>query len=122
MRDLTAYITMRLGCTHPYRVSRILVLLNWLGEDRLGKGLVPLHIKGFEAAFYVEGLKEVFEGECFRKNEARKCFTYECSNPGIPKEVAELIDELIRDVRELNDIDLNRLVIKNPKYKELIKG
>ncbi len=121
LREVSAYITMKLGCTHPYKVSRVLVLLNWLSKERIGKEVVSLTLKGFEAAFYIEDLKEVFEDKCFRKDEASKCFIYECNKPELPEEVIELIDELIKKVKGLSNDELNKLVIKDPRYKELIK-
>jgi len=122
LKGLTAYITKKLGCTHPYRVSRILVLLNWLSDERLGKMVVPLRIKGFEAAFYVEELKDIFNDECFKKDESLKCFTYECNEPELPEDIRGLIDELVERTKSLSNKELNRLVIKDPRYRSLIKG
>ncbi len=122
LKKVSAYITRKLGCAHPYKVSRILVLLNWLSKDKLGKELVPLKIKGFEAAFYVEGLKEVFEDKCFRKDDELKCFTYGCGALELPEEVTNLIDEVIDRVKGLSNDELNKLAVKDPRYKDLIKG
>jgi len=122
LRDIIAYVTWKLGCVHPFRISRILVLANWKAVEEKNKVLVGFRVQGFEAGFYVEGVKEIIEEDkCFRINEEKKCIEYICEQPRIPVEAEETINRVIEETRSLSDRELNRLVIRDPRYRELLE-
>ncbi len=122
LRDAIAYITWKLGCIHPFRISRILVLANWKMLEKGRKPVTRFRVQGFEAGFYIEDMKEIIEeDECFKINEEKKCIEYNCRLPEIPGEVAEVFDRVLEETRNLGDRDLNRLVIGDPRYKELLE-
>lgn len=121
-RDLIAYIISKLGCVHPFRISRILVLANWRALEDKGSILTRFRVQGFEAGFYIDGVKEIIEkDECFKVNEERKCIEYVCEPPRVPRETAEIIDKVLEDTKNLGDRELNRLVILDPRYRELLE-
>ena len=123
-----AYLLWRHGCVHPYRISRVLVLANWRALEKLGEPITSFTVEGFEAGFVVPEVGELKErakrGEekCIVPNEERKCFEYRCNEPvNIPREYAEIIDEVYEETRSLDDISLNRLVIRDPRYGDLLQ-
>ena len=115
LRDAIAYLLWKHGCIHPYRISRILVLANWKAEEKLGKPITKFSIEGLEAGFVIPEVGEI-------KEKVKKCFEYTCSEPvNIPREYAEIIDQVYEETKNLDDISLNRLVIRDPRYKELLE-
>ncbi len=128
LRDAIAYLLWRHKCIHPYRISRILVLANWRAEEKLGKPITRFSVEGFEAGFVIPEIGEIKEkvkkGEekCIVPNEEKKCFEYTCNEPvNIPREYAEIIDQVYEETKNLDDVSLNRLVIRDPRYKELLE-
>ena len=121
MGNVINYIAYRLGCSHPYRVSRLIVLLNWSIMNKTSKPFLKFRAEGFEAGFYIEGFKEYFEKKCFQKVEKKKCFKYICEPPVLPNEIKKVIDFLLEETSVLNDFELNRKVIRNKRYRELLE-
>lgn len=128
VQDLMRYMIWREGCAHPFRISRSLVLANWRALDSMGKHLTSFGVEGFEAGFAVPEIEEIRtrmrEGRepCIRMNEERKCLQYVCSEPvAIPREYSEILDRVLEETRGMDDVSLNRLVIRDPRYRELLE-
>ncbi|MDK2383900.1 MAG: Panacea domain-containing protein [Candidatus Korarchaeota archaeon] len=121
-REYVAYVMSRLGCVHPFRISRILLLADWLSMERRNKRLTNLTYVKEEFGFYVEeltGIMEELQDEgCVIKREERKCLEYTCSEPEISEEDREILEEVISEVRDLDDRELNRRVLSDPRYRE----
>ncbi|WP_174448418.1 hypothetical protein [Conexivisphaera calida] len=127
VQDIMRYIIWREGCAHPFRISRSLVLANWRALDSTGKIMAPFGVEGFEAGFAVPEIEEIRtrmrEGRepCVRMNEERKCLQYVCREPVvIPREHSEILDRVLEETRGMDDVSLNRLVIRDPRYRELL--
>ncbi len=121
LRDAVAYILGRTKCLHPFRISRILVLANWLLEE---KGLKPVEfsVEGFKAGFYIPELSVLIDRDkCFKRNEEAKCIEYTCPPPKMSREYIEAIENAISKVVGLDDTEVNRLVIHDPRYSELLR-
>lgn len=128
-RDLVAYVLSRLGCTHPFTISRVAALAELLSLERRGARITDLrYIKG-PGVFFIEGLKESIEGDpCFKIREGdpstgrRGCIEYRCDPPELPREVARLIDDAIARACGLNDYELNNLIMNHPLFERLVRG
>ncbi len=121
MDKLIRYISYKLGCIHPFWASRLLVLANWRNIEEKGKPIVGFKVGGFEAGFYIENFKDYLENQCYKKNEEKKCLEYLCDEPDLPEDVKNLIDRLIEETRDMDDTEINRLVIRDPRYRELLE-
>lgn len=129
VRDIIAYILSRAGCTHPFRVSRLLALaeMEWL--ERTGKRLTDLKYVRGPGVFFIEGLKEIIEGDpCFQIHEGdtstgrRGCVEYTCKEPDLPQDVKAVIDEVIQRFSGVGDMELNDLVVNDPRFRALTGG
>ena len=122
MSEVVSYIMYKLGCSHPFRISRILLLAEWKAKEKLNRRLTDFHYVMEEFGFYIEELKDVvdelIEKGCAEKVEEKKCIRYLCEEPKIPEEVKGIIDELLERVRDVSDRELNRMVIRDPRYGE----
>ncbi len=122
MREVISYLLYRLGCAHPFRISRILLLAEWRAKEELGRRITDLKYVMEEFGFYVEGLKDfvdqLIEKGCAEKIEEEKCIRYLCDEPALPDDVREILDEVIEEVKDLDDRELNKLVIRDPRYGE----
>jgi hydroxypyruvate isomerase len=122
LREVVAYILARKGCTHPFAISRILVLINWKSEELLRRPLLRFSVKGFKAAFYIEELADLLDkDQCFRKVAERKCVEYKCQPPKIPGDVRSIIDDVLRSVEGLSDKELNARVVNDKRFDELLE-
>lgn len=125
LENLSGYIVSKLGCAHPFRVSRILVLAYWKFEELYQERLTSFRLGGFEAGFYIEKLSDIMRGEdkrsCFKKDEARKCFIFESPIPRLKESERIAVDWSIEIAKNLSDYKLNRLVIRDPRYMDLLK-
>ncbi|WP_440058960.1 hypothetical protein ACSU1N_03975 [Thermogladius sp. 4427co] len=125
-RDLLGFILSRTGCLHPFRVSRIIALaeIRWL-NDR-GSRLTSLVYRRGPGVFYIEGLKEMLEGDpCFVRREGvpgvrTGCVEYVCGEPSIPEDVRQYIEGTIKEAVGLGDTELNDRVVKNPLFARLL--
>ncbi len=121
-RDYVAYVMSRLGCVHPFRISRILLLADWLSMERRGKRLTNLTYVREEFGFYIEELtdivEEMQEQRCVVKREEKKCLEYMCGKPDIPEGDREILEEIISEIEDLDDRELNRRVLSDPRYRE----
>ncbi|RLG44212.1 MAG: hypothetical protein DRN78_00455 [Thermoproteota archaeon] len=122
LRDVVAYMVTRLKCVHPFYISRVLVLANWKAIEGLGKPMVEFSIEGFEAGFFIPELGELIDKDpCFERNKEKKCIEYVCDEPAIPSEYKEILDNVIENTKSLDIRELNRLVIRDPRYNELLR-
>jgi len=125
-RSLLGYMLSRLGCTHPFRLSRLLALAEIEALKRAGKRLTCLRYVEGPGVFYIEGLKELLDEDCFSKREGdptrgiRGCIEYVCPPPALPGDVKNLIDYVIEGYSKLDDYKLNEQVLKNPLFKHLL--
>ena len=115
----------QLGCAHPFRISRILLLADWLFEERLGKRLTSLTYRCEPFGFYIEELKPIInklqEKGCAKRNVERKCLEYLCEKPKLPEDVEEVLREAMNIAGRLDDIELNRRVVRDPRYKRMLR-
>ena len=123
-REIISYLLSELGCSHPYHVSRILLLAEWTAEERLGRRLTSLTYHCEPYGFYIEELKPIIqsleESGCIRRREEKKCMEYVCDKPKLPEDVERILREVLEKVRGLNDVELNRLVIHDPRYRKML--
>ena len=123
---LIEHIMAELKCIHPFRISRILLLSDWKSEERLGEKLTEkLTYRGAGYGFYIEELKPLIEklekeGRV-RKIEERKCIEYLGEKPELPSKWKGILDEVIEETRNLGEDELNRLVIRDPRYSEVLE-
>ncbi len=128
MSDINAiisYIVWKGGCLHPFRISRILMLVEWEYEGRYGKRLTDLKYVCEPFGFYIEGFSELIKGNpCLRKKKLEKekaCLEYVCENePKCKDVIREVIDGILEKVKRLDDVELNRLVIRDERYKRYL--
>ena len=128
-REIVAYILAKAGCTHPFRISRYLALaeMEWL--ERRGERLTNLkYVKG-PGVFFIEGVKEIIEQDpCFKIHEGdpstgrRGCVEYVCGEPSLPEDVKRTIDEVIQRYSGIGDMELNKLVVDDPRFSKLAGG
>ncbi len=124
---IVAYALSRLGCAHPFRVSRVLLLAEWRAEELgLGRLIEGLRFVAEPYGFYVEGLQDVLErleGEgCLRRREDERCLELTCGEPEVNPRVGAVIDEVVSETSGLDDRELNRLVTRDPRYRRLLEG
>ncbi|MCE4624711.1 MAG: SocA family protein [Desulfurococcales archaeon] len=115
------YILWRMGCTHPFRASRILAIAEDISLERYGRRLTDLkYVKG-PGVFFIEGLKEAVEGDpSLRKREGdpkrgvKGCIEYVGGDPpSIPEEARRVLDEVIERYGGLPDMELNAIAMKS---------
>jgi len=112
---------MRLGCTSLYRVTRILVIVNWNTNEFLGRPLCRFRVKYSRLGFYIPELIDLINrDECFKRDDEYNCVKYVCNKVSIPKNIEEVLDSIIRVVSKISEEELNKRVINNPKYEELL--
>ncbi len=128
-KEIVAYVLARAGCTHPFRVSRYLALaeMEWL--ERRGERLTKLKYVAGPGVFFIEGIKEMIENDhCFIKHEGdpstgrKGCIEYVCEPPSLPEDVQEVVDGVIQKYSGIEDMELNRLVVEDPRFKKLVGG
>ncbi len=129
VRELLAYIARREGCIHPFRASRALVLANWRALEELGRPLADFRVEGFEGGFSIPELEKVKDAamdgrdECLRINRDRKCVEYACGAPvELEEDLSRILDQVLDQVKGLDDVSLNRLVVRDPRYRKLLEG
>ena len=125
-KALVAYVLRRTGCIHPFRLSRILALIEveWL-RDR-GERLTDIkYVRGL-GTFYIEELKESVEGDpCFNKREGdpktrrKGCIEYRCEPPSLPDDVRTFIDKILEKTLSLKDQELNEAVVNNELFERI---
>ncbi|MCD6235971.1 MAG: hypothetical protein J7J94_03140 [Thaumarchaeota archaeon] len=123
---IVSYIMWKLGCVHPYYVSRALLLAEWISEERSGRKLTSFTYRCQPYGFYIEELDQVIrkleEEKCARRNQGRKCIEYLCGEPEVPDHIKAILDEVLEKIKGLSQVELNRLVIHDPRYKKMLEG
>ena len=120
------YVLWKAGCLHPFRISRIMMLADWKYEERYGERLTEFKYLGTDFGFYVDGLPELLEDtKCIRRKKfmtpegEKGCLEYICG--GEPEcEGKDVLNEVIEGTREMSDVELNRLVIRDPRYRKYL--
>ncbi len=121
------YILSKAGCTHPFRISRILALAELKSiEDGGGKLTNAIYVEG-PGVFFIEGLKELVDkDECIVKKEGdpvkgiKGCIELICSQDLVlPERVKRYLDSAIEESINLDDLKLNEKIVKHPLYKRL---
>jgi hydroxypyruvate isomerase len=127
-KNLIGYMLSKLGCTHPFRLSRLLALTEIESIKRTGERLTSLKYVEGPGTFYIEGLKELFDDPCFRKREGdpsrgiKGCVEYTCDPPRLPPEVEEIVDTIIEKYSKMDDLELNNIVMSSSLFKRLVEG
>ncbi len=117
-KDVIPYLLAELGCSHPFRISRALLLTDWEMKERFGSGLEGLTYRFFDFGFYIEELPSILSSlKYVEKDEERKCYTYTCEKPKPPKELEALLNEILDRIRGLGNLELNKLIINDRRYK-----
>jgi hydroxypyruvate isomerase len=127
-RLLCAYVLSRTGCIHPFRLSRILALIELEWMRSRGERLSDIiYVRG-PGTFYIEGLKEAVEEDpCFEKrkgdpNTGRKgCIEYKCEVPQLPEEVKKHVDEVLEKVKNLDEFEINKKVVEDELFQKISK-
>jgi hypothetical protein len=127
--DLIKYVLGKLGCLHPFTISRLIALAEIRYVELKGERLTSLRYVPGPGTFFIEGLKEIVESDpCFEKREGdpqkgiRGCIMYKCTVPSLPSDVKEIVDDVISKYANLDDMTLNKIVIENPVFKKLAEG
>jgi hydroxypyruvate isomerase len=127
-REVVGYILARLGCLHPFRLSRLLALAEIESIRRRGTRLTSLRYVAGPGTFYIEGFKELVKSECFEKVEGdpergiRGCIKYTCPEPALPDDARAIIDQVIERYGRAGDEELNRMVVENDVFRRLASG
>ena len=124
---LVKYMLSRLGCTHPFRISRILLLAEYEFREKYGRRLSQdLTFKGESFGFYIEELglliNELERQGCIERIPEKKCIIYRCEEPSIDEPAKSVIDSIIDRVKGLDDRELNKIVISHPLYHEIVQS
>jgi len=127
-RDAAAYLLSRLGCVHPFTLSRALLLAELRWFEARGERLTDLRYVAAPGTFYIEGFKEIIEGdECFSKREGdpskgvEGCIEYRCEPPRLDEEVARLLDEVAEAAKKMDRMRLHNLVLSHPLYDRIVE-
>ena len=124
-RRIVEFILFKMGCVHPFRISRILLLAEWEYNEKYRKRLTNLRYVAKPFAFYIEELKDILDNiindKCAVLRQDMKCIEYLCSEPSLPDEVRDLIIRIIDKTSKLSDHDLNKIVVNDPRYNKLLK-
>ncbi len=119
------YIMSRLGCTHPFYISRVLLLAESRALDTLGRRITGLTFRGESYGFYVEELPrmiEKLENEgCAQRHEEKGCIEYTCSQPSLPEEIRHILDQVIEETSGMEPAELNRAAINDKNYGNLLR-
>jgi len=125
-RDAVAYVLWRLGCTHPFKLSRLLAMADILSLERRGRRLTGLRYVPGPGTFYIEGLKDMFEHDpCFEPHRGdpetrrRGCVEYKCDPPRLDPEDTALLDHVIDKYGDIDEMELNRLAINHPLFPKI---
>jgi len=128
-REVFAYILSKMGCVHPFVASRVAALADLASLEERGERLTQLRYRQGPGVIYIEGLKELVEGDpCFAKHEGdpstgrRGCIEYRCEPPRLPQEAAELLDRAVDEARGLDEAALNEKVVGHPLFPKLVEA
>ncbi len=122
------YIAFKSKGISPFRMSRILLLLKWAFKE---KGTdIAFTFETLPYGFSVKEIPEIVEKDpclskekiTLEKGRVTGVIKYVCIDP--PKldlSVKTLIDKVLEETSKLDDFELNRVVIKDKRYSEMLK-
>lgn len=114
------YLFHRAGCANPFRISRMLVLAAWRGLPLLDEMRVEGEPYGFSIPEVALAIQRWISSGCAERDEANKCVRYLCARPDLPDVERSILDSVYEEVKDLPDVELNRRVIRDPRYRGLI--
>jgi len=129
-QDIVEYVAFRSKGISPFRISRILLLLKWLLEERKVNVKLNLTFEALPYGFYVKEIPEIVEDDpCLDKEKVELgegkvtgIIRYVCKNPPkLDPVVRELVDTILSETSKLSDVELNRLVIRDVRYSKMLE-
>ncbi len=122
---LVRYLMARLGCTHPFYISRILFLADSVSLNTRGKRITNLSYRGESFGFYIVELPDIIEKleeeGCAIRDEKRGCIKYTCETPRLDREIRDLLEKVVEENRTLSPRELNHKALKDPNYTILVE-
>jgi len=129
-QDIVEYIAFRSKGISPFRMSRILLLLKWLLEERKVNVKLNFTFKALPYGFYVKEIPKIVENDLCLSREKVKLvegkvtgiIRYVCKDPPkLNSVIKELLDTILNETSRLSDLELNRLVIKDVRYSKMVE-
>mgnify|MGYP000521755836 CR=1 FL=1 len=129
-QDIVEYIAFRSKGISPFRMSRILLLLKWLLEERKVNVKLNFTFKALPYGFYVKEIPKIVENDLCLSREKVKLvegkvtgiIRYVCRDPPkLNSVIKELLDTILNETSRLSDLELNRLVIKDVRYSKMVE-
>ncbi|MCD6114111.1 MAG: hypothetical protein J7J78_02290 [Thermoprotei archaeon] len=129
-QDIVEYVAFKSKGISPFRMSRILLLLKWLLEERKVNMKLNFTFETLPYGFYVKEIPEIIENDpCLDKEKVKLgegkvtgVIRYVCKNPPkLDPAVRELADTILSEISRLNDLELNRLVIRDVRYSKMLE-
>jgi len=127
--DIIAYILSKLGKATTFRLSRILLMLDFEWEKRHGKYRTRLHYGLFPPAFYVEefpdmllnmdGVEKIMEKD--EKGIERGVFIFHKTAPELDEETKTLLNEIIEKSAGMDDHTLNSQLVNSEEYRRALE-
>ncbi len=126
--EIIRYILSKLPDQHPFRLSRLLFLIDIEYYRRNGDKLTRFYYQLYPEAFYIEGFPEFLQTvEGVEKiveyddegKPVRGYFRLTADLPiNLPDDIRKRVDDVIERYGALSDAELNRAVISLPEYKQ----
>jgi len=127
---LTYYIMRRIKKAHPFRISRILLLLDLEYMAKKGRKLTDFSYRLFPYGFFIEDFPAFLES---LPGIEKKVITDEAGRPvkgyfelvdekevELEPEIREILDPILERCVDLDDDQLNSLVVEREDYKKLL--
>jgi len=130
--QIASYLLERLEEAHPFRVSRLLLILDLDYLKANGRRLTGFKYVFMPVGFYIDGFppfleslpgveKVVLKDE--RGNPSGGFFRMEREGKyALPLELRQAITSLVKRTANLDDQELNRLIMEREEYQKLIDG
>ena len=123
---IVRYLLSKLGCIHPFRISRLVLLVEWSYKDKYGSNLSTGFTYIAESfGFYVDELPKVMDKlskvGCVVKDENNKCFLYKCDVPKLDENISKIVDDVVDKFTSLSDKELNDIIVNDKRYRMLLK-
>jgi len=129
-QDIVEYIAFRSKGISPFRMSRILLLLKWLLEERKVDVKLDFTFEALPYGFYVKEIPEIVENDpCLDKEKVglgegkvTGVIRYVCKNPlKLDSVIGELVNTILSETSRLSDLELNKLVIRDVRYSKMLE-
>ena len=131
-REITLYLLGRLKEAHPFRLSRLLLLLDLEQLKGHGRRVTRFKYVFMPSGFYIEGFPGFLESlpgverVIVRDEEGRPVRGFfrlrRGLEPALPAELRQAIDELVERTASLGDQELNRSITEREEYHKLLDG